>query len=84
MGHGPLLGLCLFKSNLRAMADLVFVYKLVSSWKNLGFGALIVARTAVMLDLLRVESSSNIKWTANARPEDALAPNFLLGINLHF
>ena len=45
---------------------------------------LLFARAAAIFGLLEVESSSSMNWKANAKPEDALASNFLPGVNLGF
>ena len=76
-------GYTLFGRSLRAIADLVFYF-----FNNLPPGKtsilVLFARIAAIFDLLEVESSSNMKWKANAKLEDALASNFLSGVNLGF
>ena len=63
--------------------DLVFLKRF---WTLPGRASILVlfARIAAIFDLLGVESSSNMKWKANAKLEDALDSNFLSGVNLGF
>ena len=76
-------GSTLFGRSLRAMADLVFFFQ---EFGPPGKTSILVlfARIAAIFDLLVVESSSNMKWKANAKLEDALASKFLPGVNLVF
>ena len=62
------------------MANLVFFFK------NLGPPSktsvlVLFARIASIFDLLTLESSSDMKWKANAKPEGAFASNVLSGVN---
>ena len=76
-------GSTLLERSLRAMADLVFFFLNLDPPGKTSI-LVLFARTADIFDLLRVESSSNMKWKANAKPEDALASKFLRGANLDF
>ena len=69
--------------SLRAMADLVFFFKNLDPPGKTSV-LVLFARIAAIFDLLGVESSSNMKWKANAKLEDALASKFLPGVNLGF
>ena len=63
--------------------DLVFLKRF---WTLPGRASILVlfARIAAIFDLLRVESSSNIKLKANAKHEVAYASTFLSGVNIGF
>ena len=76
-------GSTLIGRSLRAMADLVFFSNNLDPPGNTSI-LVLFARTTAIFDLLRAESSSNTKWKNNNKPEDALASNFLTGVNLGF
>ena len=76
-------GSTLLGRSLRAMADLVFFQRIWTLLAKPRFWCSLLEPLAIF-DLRGVESSSNMKWKANAKYEGALASKFLSGINLVF
>ena len=67
----------------RAVSSILFLKKNLDSPGKTSIFVLF-AGIAAIFDLLGVGSSSNMKWKANAKVEDALALKFLPGLNVFF